>query len=87
MPAGDRLPMEDIVKIVFAIAVFGHGVAHLAVTFNLGGQLIGNPTEGVPEVGAPIMANHAAAGSRSSRASGPAVRCDFASCTSSSRSA
>ena len=42
--------MDDIARIVFAIAVLGHGVAHLAATFNLGRQAAGAPKPDVPEV-------------------------------------
>lgn len=42
--------MDDIARIVFAIAVLGHGVAHLAATFNLGRQAAGTPKPDVPGV-------------------------------------
>ena len=47
--------MEDILRIVFAIAVLGHGMAHLVATLNLGRQLAGKPKEGTPEVRTPIL--------------------------------
>ena len=53
--------MEDILRIVFAIAVLGHGVAHLAATFNLGRQAVGAPKKGALEVRTPIMRNASAA--------------------------
>ena len=55
--------MEDILKVVFAIAVLGHGVAHLAATFNLGRQAVGSPKEGVLEVRTPVLRNASAAAS------------------------
>ncbi len=42
--------MDDILKIVFAIAVLGHGVAHLVATFYLGRQAAGRPRPDVPTV-------------------------------------
>ena len=41
--------MDDIARIVFAIAVLGHGVAHLVASTNLGRQAVGAPKPDVPE--------------------------------------
>ena len=53
--------MEDILRIVFAIAVLGHGAAHGVATVNLGRQLAGRPKADVLEVRTPILPNASAA--------------------------
>lgn len=55
--------MEDILEIVFAIAVLGHGAAHAAASFDLGRQVVGKPRQGVLEVRTPILPNLSAAAS------------------------
>ena len=47
--------MDDILRIVFAIAVLGHGLAHLVASLNLGRQLAGTPKADVPEARSPIL--------------------------------
>ena len=55
--------MEDILTIVFAIAVLGHGLAHAAASFNLGRQLVGRPRKGALEARTPLLASRSAAAS------------------------
>ena len=57
--------MDDILKIVFAVATLGHGLAHLAATFNLGRQVGGTTKDNVITVRTWLLPNlspvHAAA--------------------------
>ena len=55
--------MDDILKIVFTVAVLGHGLAHLVASVNLGRQLAGAPKPGVPEALTPILGDRPASAS------------------------
>ena len=47
--------MEDILEIVFAIAVLGHGLAHAVATINLGRQIGGTVKDGALTVRSPLL--------------------------------
>ncbi|MGD8486907.1 MAG: hypothetical protein PVH07_09750 [Chloroflexota bacterium] len=49
--------MDDILTVIFAIAVLGHGAAHAVATVNLGRQVAGRPGEGVITVRTPLLPN------------------------------
>ena len=49
--------MDDILKIVFAVATLGHGLAHLAATFNLGRQVGGTAKDNVITVRTWLLPN------------------------------
>ena len=49
--------MDDVLTIVFAIAVLGHGVAHAVATVNLGRQAAGAGNEGAHTVRSRLLPN------------------------------